>query len=56
MQAAADPCLRLIVAHLEHASSRLDPASDAPPRHERARECRIREVDREGIIQHAARP
>jgi hypothetical protein len=37
MQPGADPCLRLILSHLEHTACRLDLRSDAPPGDERAR-------------------
>ncbi len=55
MRAGAEPCLRFIVAHLEDAAYRLDLGPDAPPRDEGARECRITEVDRQGIVQHPSR-
>jgi len=56
VQPSPDPRCRLVLAHLEHAPCRLELGPDAPPSHEGARECRISEVDREGVIQHAAHP
>jgi len=56
MQPGSDPRLRLILAHLKQASSRLDLSPDAPPRDKGVREGGVREVDRDGVIQHAARP
>jgi hypothetical protein len=50
MRRGADPCLLFILAHLEHASARLDLRPGAPSRYEGASECRIREGDREGVI------
>jgi hypothetical protein len=55
MRPGADPCLPFIVAHLEDAACRLDLGPDASPRYEGARECRITEVDRQGIVQHPSR-
>ena len=55
MQPGSDPRLRLILADLEHAPGRLDLRSYAPSGYERARQGRISEVDREGVIQLAAR-
>jgi hypothetical protein len=45
---------RLILSHLEHASGRTGFPTDTPPGYEGTRKCRIREIDREGIIQDAA--
>ena len=56
MQPCPDPRLRLIFAHLERASDRLDLRPDVPPGNEGARQCRICEIDREGVIQYATRP
>jgi hypothetical protein len=50
MRPRANPCLPFIVAHLEDASGCLRFTTDVPPRHERAGECRIREVDRDRVI------
>jgi hypothetical protein len=44
MRPGADPCLRRILAHLEHPISRLDTVTSAPPGYERARERCITEV------------
>src|SRR5262249_32209996 len=54
VQPRSHPRNGLILAH--HASSRLDFRYHAPPDNKRARERGIGEVDRQGIIQHAARP
>ena len=48
--APRDPRLRLILVHLKHATSRLDLRPDASTSDERAREHRIRGVDRDGIV------
>ena len=45
----------LILPHLEDASGSLHPGADAPPNDEGVSERRIREVDRQGVIEHAAR-
>jgi hypothetical protein len=50
MRSDADPCLRLVLDYLEHASRCLNLIPDGPSRHERARKRRIGEVDREGVI------
>ena len=55
MKPRANPRLRVIFAHLEHTANRLDLSPEAPSGYERARQGRISEVDREGVIQHAAR-
>ena len=55
MEPRPDPWLRFILAHLEHTSCRLDLGPDAPAGDKRARERGIGEVDRDGVIQHAAR-
>ena len=47
------PRLRLIFAHLEDPSSDPNLSHDAPPGDERARQCRIGKIDREGTIQYA---
>jgi hypothetical protein len=52
--ARAHPRLRFIVAHLENAAGRFDPRPGTPAGNERARERGISEVDRDGVIQHAA--
>jgi hypothetical protein len=56
VQPGPDPRRQLILAHLEHASGSLDLRPDASSRYEGARECRIREVNRDRVIQHAAHP
>ena len=47
---------RLIVANPEHTAMRLSPGHSAPAGDERTREGDVEEIDRYGIIQHAARP
>ena len=44
------PRFRLIFAHLEDPSSDPNLSHDAPPGDERARQCSIGEIDREGVI------
>src|SRR5216683_4750218 len=56
MQPRPNPRRRLIVPYPEHALRGLDPVPGAPPGHEGARESRVEEVDRQGVIQHAAYP
>src|SRR5215813_5547914 len=56
VQPRPDPRLRLILAHLEHAAGYLDLRRDTPSGNKRARQRRIGEVDRAGIVQHATRP
>jgi hypothetical protein len=45
MQRRPDPRRWVIIAHLEHAASRLDPVSGAPPRYKRAGQPRIEEIN-----------
>ena len=47
------PRLRLILAHLEDPSSDPNLSPDTPPGDERARQCRIGEID-QSVVQHAA--
>src|SRR5215469_6062038 len=54
VKACGNPWRRLVLAHLEHAASRLDLGPDAPPRNEGARERRIREIEGDSVIQHPA--
>src|SRR5262249_11712669 len=54
--ARSDPRHRLILAHPERALGGLDLEADAPASNKRAGECRIGEIDRNRIIQHAAHP
>jgi hypothetical protein len=56
MRPCADSCPRLILAHLEHATNRLDFSHKAPPSDERTRQRGIGEIDRKSIVQHASRP
>ena len=51
-----DPRRRPIVAHPERPFGGLDLVADAPARDGRGDECRIWEIDRERIGQHAAHP
>jgi len=48
------PRRRLVLPHPEDASRGFHPGADAPPGDESVSERRISEVDRQGIIQHAA--
>src|SRR5215472_7868312 len=50
-----DPRLRPILPNPEHPASRLGLSPDAPPGDKPARQRRIGEIDREGVIQHTAR-
>ena len=50
MQPRPDPRYRIIIAHLKHAASRLNPVPGAPPRHKRAGQRRIQEIDRSGVV------
>ena len=54
MQPGSNPSLRLILAHLEHPTGRLDLSPDAPPGNKGSSERRISKVDREGVVQHPA--
>ena len=54
MQRGPDTWSRLILPHLEDASGRLYLGPKAPPRNESVGERRISEIDRKGIIEHAA--
>ena len=54
MQLCPDPRRRLVVANTEHTTIRLDPRPSAPPNDERARECGVEEIDRDGIIEYSA--
>src|SRR6516162_11348243 len=56
MQSRPDPRLRVVLPNLEHAAGCLDLCPNTPPGDECAREGGITEVDREGVIRHAARP
>src|SRR5215472_11877 len=50
------PRRRLVLAHLEHATGRLGFRPDAPPCDEGARERRIREIERDRVVQQLAHP
>jgi hypothetical protein len=50
MQRRPDPPCWIIIAHLKHAASRLDPVPGAPPRHKRAGQRRIEEIYRSGVV------
>src|SRR5262249_43620427 len=52
----SEPRRRLILAHPEGAAGRLDAVAGAPPRDEGARQRCVGNEDREGVVQHAARP
>src|SRR6516225_1085073 len=54
MQPGSNPSLRLILAHLEHPTGRLDLSPDAPPGNKGSSERRISKVDREGVVQRPA--
>jgi hypothetical protein len=54
--APPQPALRFILAHLQHASSCLDLSRDGPPDDKCARQRGIREIDRQGIIEHPRVP
>ena len=56
MEPCPHPRLRLILAHLEYTAGSLRLCPDAPPGNERAGEGGISEIDRDGIVEHAARP
>jgi len=56
MRSGADPCLRLILARLEHTAGRRDLGPHAPPGDEGAGERGIGEVDRDRVIEHPAHP
>ena len=56
MQPRPDPRCWIIIAHLKHAASRLDPVPGAPPRYKRAGQRRIEEIDRSGVVEHSTRP
>ena len=51
-----NPCPRLILTRPERSSGGLDPVADAPARDKRTGERWIGEVDRNRIVEHAARP
>jgi hypothetical protein len=50
MTARHASCHRLIISHPKHAVRRLDPVAGAPPGYERARECGVGEVKRDGVV------
>ena len=54
VQPCPDPRRRLILAHLEHAAGRLGLGRHAPPGHKGAGERRIREMNRDRVVQHPA--
>ena len=54
MQPRPDPRRWLVVTNAEHAILRFDSGPSAPARDERARERCVEEIDRHGVIQHAA--
>jgi hypothetical protein len=49
MQPRPDPRCWIIIADLKHAARRLHPVSAALPRHKRAGQRRIEEIDRSGV-------
>src|SRR5262249_4637151 len=53
MQPRPDPRRRLVLAHLIHSAGRLDLGPRAPSSDKGTGERRIREVDRDGVIEHA---
>ena len=53
MQARPNPRRRLVLAHLEYATGRLDLGPGAPSGDEGSGKRRIREVDRDRVIQNA---
>jgi hypothetical protein len=55
VQRGPPPRWRLVLAHLEDASGALDLITGTPPSDEGIREGGISEIDRQGVIQHAAR-
>jgi hypothetical protein len=55
-QVGFHPLCRLILPHLEDAPNGLDTVPGTPSGDERARQGGIREIDREGVIQHPACP
>src|SRR6516225_163502 len=54
MQPRPDPRHRFIVANAEQAALRLDLRRSAPAGDERARQRGVAEIDRDGIVEHAA--
>src|SRR6516164_7190730 len=56
MQPCCDARRRPIVAKPKHAPLRLGLGPGAPPGDKRARERSLAEIDRYGVVQHAARP
>jgi hypothetical protein len=56
MQPCPNPRLRVVVTHLEDAARGFGPCPNTPPDNERARQRGISEIDRQGVIQHPARP
>jgi hypothetical protein len=52
----SDARRRLVLPNSEHAAIRLDPEPGAPTGDERARKSGVEEIDRNGVIQHAAHP
>src|SRR6266851_3543571 len=56
MQPRPSPGGRLIVPDPEHALRSFDLVTGAPAGHEGTRDGRVEEVDRQGVIQHAAHP
>jgi hypothetical protein len=55
MQPCPNPWCRLILAQPEDAPRALSLVADAPARDEGAGECWIGKVDRDGVVEHAAR-
>ena len=55
VQRGSYPWRRIILPHLENTPSSLDTVSGTPSGDEGARQGAIRQIDREGVIQHPAR-
>ena len=56
MQPGSNPRYRRVVSHLKYAARGLSPVAGTPPRDKGTREGRIEEIDRDGVIEHAAHP
>src|SRR6516162_3096359 len=54
VQPCPNPRRQLIVTNVEQPAIRLDPRRRAPEGDERARQRGVEEIDRDGIVQHAA--
>ena len=56
VQPCPNPRRQLIVTNVEQPAIRLDPRRRAPEGDERARQRRVADIDRNGIVQHARMP